>query len=249
MTTIAVIGATGQIGRLVVAEALTDGVAVRAQSRDAARARRALPEGAEVVAADPTDAEALRPVLEGVDAVVLTHGTDVDGRGGRTFYDVVAAVIEVLPEGAHVALMTSMRTSEHPARYEFIAWKRRAERLLRASGRPYTIVRPGWFDYQGADERVIDLRQGDLVTGQRGVSKHHVAQVLLAGAHVASAPGRTVEVFSKAGRPDADVPALVAAMRADDPEHPGRAVLDELEVPLSDEPEAVRGDVEVLLGR
>ncbi|AMD86445.1 NAD(P)H-binding protein [Actinomyces radicidentis] len=243
MTTIAVIGATGQIGRLVVAEALNDGVTVRAQSRDAGRAHRVLPQGAEVVAADPTDAEALRPVLEGVDAVVLTHGADVDGRGGKTFYEVVRAVLEVLPERAHVSLMTAMRTSEHPARYEFIAWKRRAERLLRASGRPYLIVRPGWFGYEGPQDHAIDLRQGDLVTGQPGVSKQHVAQVLLAGAHAAAVPGTTVEFFSKVGAPDDDVPALLTAMEADDAAHSGRGSQDSTEVPLAEEPEEVRRDL------
>lgn len=243
MTTIAVIGATGQIGRLVVAEALGDGVTVRAQSRDAARARRSLPDGAEVLAADPTDPESLRPLLDGVDAVVLTHGTDVDGRGGKTFYEVVRAVLEVLPERAHVSLMTAMRTSEHPARYEFFAWKRRAERLLRASGRPYVIVRPGWFDYEGPEDQAIDLRQGDLVTGQPGVSKQHVADVLLAGAHTATVPGTTVELFSKAGAPDDDVPALLATMEPDDAAHPERGSQDSTEVPLAEEPEEVQRDL------
>ena len=27
-----------------------------------------------------------------------------------------------------------------------MSWKRRSERLVRASGAPYTIVRPGWLD-------------------------------------------------------------------------------------------------------
>jgi uncharacterized protein YbjT (DUF2867 family) len=31
-------------------------------------------------------------------------------------------------------------------------WKRRGERLVRASGLPYTIVRPGWFDYNDAGQ-------------------------------------------------------------------------------------------------
>lgn len=152
-------------------------------------------------------------------------------------------MLEVLPERAHVSLMTAMRTSEHPARYEFIAWKHRAERVLRASGRPYVIVRPGWFDYEGPQEKAMDLRQGDLVTGQPGVSKQHVADVLLAGAHVASVPGTTVEVFSKAGAPDDDVPTLLTAMEPDDASHPERAGLDPSEVPLVEEPEEVHCDL------
>ncbi|WP_303325423.1 NAD(P)H-binding protein, partial [Actinomyces radicidentis] len=207
----AVIGATGQIGRLVVEEALADGVTVLALTRDAARAQRRLPEGAQVIEVDPTDAAALTPVLADVDVVVLTHGGDMDGQGGRSFYDVVAAVIEATKDrpGTHLSLMTAMNTSHRPTHYEFVEWKRRAERLLRASGRPYVIVRPGWFDYQGPADHRIDLHQGDLVTGQPGVDRRHVADVLLAGAHAATAPGRTVEVFSAAGDPVEDVVALL----------------------------------------
>ncbi|WP_127842462.1 NAD(P)H-binding protein [Actinomyces wuliandei] len=98
-TTVAVIGATGQVGRVVVKEALSRGLTVRAQTRSASRARRRLPEGAELVEASPTDAEALRPLLAEADVVVLTHGTDTDGKGGATFYDVVRAVIDALGEG------------------------------------------------------------------------------------------------------------------------------------------------------
>ncbi|MDF2442858.1 MAG: hypothetical protein JWR01_1061, partial [Subtercola sp.] len=40
-------------------------------------------------------------------------------------------------------------------------WKRRGERLVRASGNAYTIMRPGWFDYNDADQLRITLLQGD----------------------------------------------------------------------------------------
>ena len=51
MLTVLVIGSTGQVGRVVVEEALSRGFNVRAQSRDAARAQRSLPDGVEVVEA------------------------------------------------------------------------------------------------------------------------------------------------------------------------------------------------------
>ncbi|GAP53617.1 NAD dependent epimerase/dehydratase, partial [Arthrobacter sp. Hiyo6] len=46
-----------------------------------------------------------------------------------------------------------------PAAYA--RWKLRSERLVRASGNPYTIVRPGWFDYNQPDQRTIVMLQGD----------------------------------------------------------------------------------------
>ena len=61
MTTVLVIGATGQVGRVVVEEALRRGFTVRAQTRNARKARGVLAEGAEIVELLPTSAEALRP--------------------------------------------------------------------------------------------------------------------------------------------------------------------------------------------
>ena len=64
---------------------------------------------------------------------------------------------------ARIALMTSNgvtnRTSTYNRTTEAHDWKRRSERLLRASGLPYTIVRRGWFDYNGADEHRLVLLQ------------------------------------------------------------------------------------------
>ena len=60
MPTVLVIGSTGQVGR-VVEEALGRGVTVRVQSRNAARARRSLPGGVEVVEASPSCADTCAP--------------------------------------------------------------------------------------------------------------------------------------------------------------------------------------------
>ena len=191
----------------------------------------------------------LRPHAGDVDAVVLTHGGDTDG-DGSSFYAVIPALLDALGgNGAHISFMTAMNTSHSagPSRYGFVEWKRRAERLVRASGHPYTIVRPGWFDYQGPDDRRIDLRQGDLVTGRPGVDRRHIAQVLLEGALNPSGTRRTVEVFSAAGAPVTDYEALFAATRADEPGVLD-GVLDTNNVPLAEEPARVRDDI-ARLGR
>lgn len=256
MATILVIGATGHVGRLVVEEALGRGLNVRAQSRDAKRAAGVLPDGVDVREASPASAEDLRALVQGVDIVVLTHGGDVDGEGGVSFYTTVAALLEALGEsgreaaGVHISLMTAMNTSRStgPSRYSFVEWKRRAERLVRASGHPYKIVRPGWFDYQGAEDVRIDLRQGDLVTGQPGVDRRHIAQVLLEGAIDPSRARRTVEIFSTAGAPVTDFEALFAATRADEPGALD-GVLDTGNVPLDEEPDSVQEDISGLRRR
>ncbi|WP_130873472.1 NAD(P)H-binding protein [[Pseudopropionibacterium] massiliense] len=245
MSTVLIIGSTGQVGQVVVEEAIERGLTVRAQTRNAARARQTLPDGVEVVEASPASPDDLRPLVADVDAVVLTHGGDVDGEGGISFYTTVATLLEALGDSrTHISLMTAMNTSRSsgPSHYGFVEWKRRAERLLRVSGHPYTIVRPGWFDYQGPGDRRIDLRQGDLVTGQPGVDRRHIAQVLLAGATCPSGVRRTVEIFSVAGDPVTDLESLFATTR---PDERGAldGVLDTNNVPLGEEPEQVRDDI------
>ncbi|MEV7235268.1 NAD(P)H-binding protein [Streptomyces sp. NPDC051020] len=70
---ILVTGATGTVGRQVVAELLARGHAVRALTRDAARA--ALPAGVEVVQGDLAEPDSLIPALEGVTGLhLITFG-------------------------------------------------------------------------------------------------------------------------------------------------------------------------------
>jgi uncharacterized protein YbjT (DUF2867 family) len=148
MSTVLVLGATGSIGRLVVDEALRQGHDTRALVRDPDRAR-GLPAEADVVVGDLTRPETLVAAVDGIDAVVFTHGA----HGGkdqteRVDYGGVRNVLEALgPRPARIALMTAIgvtnRTGAHNRSTAAHDWKRRSERLVRASGRPYTIVRPG----------------------------------------------------------------------------------------------------------
>ncbi|MFE7775329.1 NAD(P)H-binding protein [Streptomyces sp. NPDC057445] len=70
-----VTGATGTVGRQVVAELLARGSTVRALTRDTARAKASLPEGVEVVQGDLTEPESLIPALEGVTGLhLITFG-------------------------------------------------------------------------------------------------------------------------------------------------------------------------------
>ncbi|WP_328725855.1 NmrA family NAD(P)-binding protein [Streptomyces sp. NBC_00259] len=68
---ILVTGATGTVGRQVVAELVDRGHTVRALTRDPAKARTALPEGVEVVQGDLTDPPSLVPALDGVTGLHL----------------------------------------------------------------------------------------------------------------------------------------------------------------------------------
>lgn len=72
-TKILVAGATGTVGRNIVEQLAADGYAVRALTRNPAKAN--FPAGVEVVAGDLTDPETLIPALEGITALhLITFG-------------------------------------------------------------------------------------------------------------------------------------------------------------------------------
>jgi uncharacterized protein YbjT (DUF2867 family) len=159
-----VVGATGSIGRLVVAAAQRHGLHVTGLVRDPAKADRLLP-GAELVRGDLEQPDSLAEALAGVDAVVFTHGGNGSpDQARRIDYGGVAAVLHALDgRQPRIALMTSIGVSRQGRGSvgELLDWKRRSERLVRASGAPYTIVRPGWFDSVGPGDDRLVLAQGD----------------------------------------------------------------------------------------
>ncbi|MFJ6427505.1 NAD(P)H-binding protein [Microbacterium maritypicum] len=165
-STVLVVGATGSIGVHVVREALTRGRHVRALVRDASRAAR-VPEGAEIVIGDLTSAETLADAVAGIGSVVFVHGSHGGhGVAEKVDYGAVANVITVLDGRlVRIALMTAVGTTDRAN--EGHDWKRRAERLVRASGNRYTVVRPGWFDYNAPDERHIVQRSVGVIHRRR----------------------------------------------------------------------------------
>ena len=249
VNTVLVVGATGQTGRVLVATTLEHGLRVRALARDVDRARRLLP-GTDAVFGDLTDAATLTPAVEGVDAVIFTHGA-TGGRGAyeRVDYGAVVNVLRALGDRRpRIALMTSINvTTTIDGPYaDLMSWKRRSERLVRASGAPYTIVRPGWFDATGPGDNRLVLAQGDTGTG--AVSRRQVAEVLVRALFTDEAAGRTLELFATAGDPPQDWPGLFAETA---PDQPGSLdeVRDAPTLPIDAEPPTVRRDLEAAAAR
>lgn len=217
MSTVLLIGGTGSIGRLVVARLLELGDTPRVLTRNPDRARAA--DGAEVVGGDLTDATSLGAAIRGVDAVVMTHGaTYGSGDYEDVDYGAVPALLEALNgREVRVALMSSIGvTGTGGSSRDLLDWKRRGERLLRASGLPYTVVRPGWFDAGTGTETRLALRQGDA-TEYGPVRREHVAQTLAHAIHEPGAVGRTVEVFSTDGPAITNWDAAFGGTDADEP--------------------------------
>ncbi|MFP5346860.1 MAG: NAD(P)H-binding protein, partial [Actinomycetes bacterium] len=83
----------------------------------------------------------------------------------------------------------------------------------RASGAPYTIVRPGWFDAVGAGDDRLVLEQTD--TGNGGIGRDQLAEVLVRSLLTDTAAGRTFELFAEAGPAPTDWAGLFGALTAD----------------------------------
>lgn len=261
--TVLVVGATGSIGHLVVEEAIREGYTVRALVRNSAKAAQ-LPSQAQVAIGDVTQPGTLARAVDGVDAIVFTLGSDGDKAGAESVdYGGVRNVLRALgSRPARIALMTAIgvtnRNGDYNRTTEAHDWKRRSERLVRASGLQYTIVRPGWFDYNKPDQHRLVLRQGD--TRQAGdpsdgvVARTQIAQVLVRSLSSDAALRKTFELVAERGPAPGDFDALFAPLAADpvDPVDLTRvldAVHDTANMPLDDEPQRVRDDLDAMLTR
>jgi uncharacterized protein YbjT (DUF2867 family) len=253
--TVLVVGATGSIGRLVVEEAVTKGHTVRALARDPVRARKLLPH-AEVIAGDLTRSETLTAAVDGVNAIVFTHGSDGGGKAAaeRVDYGGVRNVLAALGgRPARIALMTAIgvtnREGDYNRQTEAHDWKRRGERLVRASGLPYTIVRPGWFDYNRPDEHRLVLLQGDRRhagdSSDGVIARRQIAEVLVASLTSDEALRKTFELVATKGAAQHDLDALCAPLDAD-PVGALDAVHDVANMPLTGEPDRVRDELQTI---
>ncbi len=256
--TVLVVGATGSIGRLVVEEAIRKGHAVRALVRDPKKARRMFAD-VETVVGDLTRPDTLAPAIDRVDAIVFTHGSDGSGKVGAEQVDFggVRNVLAALGgRPVRIALMTAIGVTNREGDYnrstEAHDWKRRGERLVRLSGLPYTIVRPGWFDYNKPDEHRLVLLQGDRRHAGNPsdgvIARRQIAEILVASLTSDAALGKSFELVATRGPAQHDLDALFAALDAD---VPGAldAVQDLANMPLEDEPERVRKDMDAVKAR
>jgi len=251
------VGATGSIGRLVVAEAIREGHSVCALVRDPAKAKR-LPPNAEWVVGDLSKAASLAKVTDGIDAIIFTHGAD----GGKAVSENVdyGGVRNVLNDlgscQVRIALMTAIgvtnRTGSYNRETEVHDWKRRAERLVRASGLPYTIVRPGWFDCNAPDEHRLVLLQGDRRQAGNSsdgvVSRQQIAEVLVRSLSSDQARRKTFELVAEQGPAQEDFDPLFAGLEPD-PVGALDGVHDMANQPLAEEPERVRADLNAMQAR
>ena len=156
---VAVLGASGGVGRLVVTRALERGMTVACQTRDAAKLAY-LADRVEVSAFDPRDQFELGKFIKDSDVVVFALG--VDSLGSTTlFSDVTGKLLDAMvKEGVErLIAITGVGAGETRGHggflYDWIVFplftrkryadKDQQEKLILASGLDWTIVRPAPF--------------------------------------------------------------------------------------------------------
>lgn len=230
---ILVAGATGSIGIHVVNTAIAMGHQPVALVRNR-RKIKLLPRGTDIFYGDVSIPETLTDLPKDIDAIIFTLGSDGQGRIGARAIDyggVRNILRRFMATPVRIALMTTIGVTE---------------RLVRASGHTYTIVRPGWFDYNNDDEHRIVMLQGDrrhAGTPEDGViSREQIAQVLVTALSNDAAKNKTFELVAERGEAQQDLTPLFAELQSDNPQK-NDGVFDINNMPLTEEPECIINDL------
>ena len=135
---ILVTGATGTVGRELVAELSHRGAKVRAMSRNPGAA--AFPAGVETVTADLGDPGTLGLALAGIERVFML------ATGPSRLEHEISLIAAARRAGAASLVKLSALTVEDDAADDIITqWHRGAEQAVAGSGLAWTILRPGAF--------------------------------------------------------------------------------------------------------
>lgn len=248
------VGASGSVGRYAVREGVARGYRVRALVRDASR--ECFGPNVEICEGDLKNVDDMRRALDGIDGIVFTMGAN----GGPTLnedvdYGAVKNALDALDgRRARIALMTAIglaadMDTEYNRATQAHDWKRRSERLVRASGNEYTIVRPGWFDMEGADEHHMRFRQDQrhVPTGPAdgSVARRQIAQTLVAALGCEEADRKTFNLVDELGQPqsDAEIAPMFAALETDPRDAPFDGYDDPDNFPPHAQPKRVREEL------
>ncbi|MBE1879046.1 NAD(P)H-binding protein [Myceligenerans pegani] len=161
--TFLITGATGNVGGELVAQLIDAGHDVRAYVRNVDKARRQLPETAELAVGDLDDTAALRKAVEGVDGIFFMQAAPVPAQAQNVVDAAKAAGVN------RIVVLSSIGTVVHPMPIIGAAIKARDD-VLRASGLAVTYLKANtlasnalwWKDSIAAEGKVYDPTEPGL---------------------------------------------------------------------------------------
>jgi NAD(P)H dehydrogenase (quinone) len=197
MTTYAVTGATGKLGRLVLDEMLQKVPAgeVVALARDPAALSDYAARGVQVRQADYDDPASLDAALKGVDRVLLISGNAV-GQRGRQHGNVIEAAKKA---GVSYLTYTSILNARE-SKLALAPEHKETEEILEKSGLNHDVLRMPWYsdNYVGG---IAPAVEAGAIYGASGEGKFSTASRadLAAGAAAALVNGKGGDIYELAG--------------------------------------------------
>ncbi len=185
-----VAGATGRTGKLVVEQLVAKNYRVRALVRDIAKAKAEMPSVVEVVVGDVRDPATLVPAMKGVKYVISSIGAgglkpepgntsmEVDFQGNANL--AAAAKTANVKQFVLVSSGGTTNWATNPMAFmrPILEAKAKGEAALRASGVPYTILRPGGLVDDAGGKNAAAFAGGEGPMGR--IARADVATVCVA---------------------------------------------------------------------
>lgn len=195
--TIAIIGATGQLGGLTIDALIERGVSagdILALGRDADRLAALADRGLRTAVIDLNDVDGTAAALDGADKLLLVSFGDLGGRVAQHGNAITAARQADVPHLIYTSGLNAPTTI-----LKLAADHKATEELITASGIPATFLRNGWYtenqrqDFTAARERGVianSIGDGRIATAPRKDFAEAAAVVLSTPGH----QGRSYEL-------------------------------------------------------
>ena len=193
--TIAITGATGQLGRLVVA-GMKHKVAAGQLVALVRSPLKAAELGIAARAADYTKPETLASALEGVDTLLLISSSEIGQRAPQHRNAIAAA----RKAGVKRIVYTSLLHAD-TSPISLAAEHRDTEGVLKESGIPVTILRNGWYteNYTGSLKGAVAAGALIGTAGNGRISSATRADYAEAAVRVLTSPGHEGKTYELAG--------------------------------------------------
>ena len=195
---IAITGATGQLGQLVIEQLLKTVPASQlvAIVRNPAKADALSQQGVTVRQADYTDQAAFTAALAGVDKLLLISSSEVGQRAPQHQNVINAAKAAGVKFIAYTSLLHA-DTSPLGLHVEHVD----TEKALAASGIPYALLRNGWYTENYLASAPPALEHGVFIgsAGEGKIASATRADYAAAAARVISEEGHAGKVYELAG--------------------------------------------------
>lgn len=198
MDMIAVTGANGALGRLIVAQlsALLPHNRIVALARDPQKAATVLPPDIAIRHADYDRKETLQPALAGVDKLLLISSSEIGKRAAQH-----QAVIDAAKQaGVQLIAYTSVLHADR-SELQLAEEHRQTEAAVLASGLPHILLRNGWYTENYTASIPPALQYGVLLGSANGgrISSASRADYAAAAVAVLTSESGTGRIYELAG--------------------------------------------------